>query len=190
MHDSRNSPDHVINCSRWLGNLIIMLKMFKIEKNMHIFEQWIDNGPCWSLLQQTIQYYGYQLWLSHWDPISCTGWEVRGLIPFASVLALCPSCCRSLASSKYLVPRATDIQTNRKQHKEWWGGRHGGRSKNFKSSFWPNFTFCSGSVRKNDSFKYKITQSCVNNCSIVFFPVYRDNLVKFVKYLCYYCGKY
>ena len=28
MHDSLNSLDHLINCSGWLGNLIIMLKMY------------------------------------------------------------------------------------------------------------------------------------------------------------------
>jgi hypothetical protein len=32
MHDSRNSLDHVTYCSRWLGNLIIMLKIYKNEE--------------------------------------------------------------------------------------------------------------------------------------------------------------
>ena len=37
----------------------------------------------------------------------------------ASVLALRLSRSLTLVSSKYLVPRATDIQTERTKHKEW-----------------------------------------------------------------------
>ena len=57
----------------------------------------------------------------------------------ASVLSLCPSCCLSFVSSKYLVPRATDIQTEGKKHEEWSRERLAGRTKTFKSSFLTHF---------------------------------------------------
>jgi hypothetical protein len=44
MHDSLNSLDHLINCSGWLGNLIIVLKIIYYSAEKHPCIN-LKNGP-------------------------------------------------------------------------------------------------------------------------------------------------
>ena len=83
--------------------------------------------------QRAVDFLSSSLWMRSKSAILVSNSVVSfSCTVLSSVLALIPSICLRLVSSKYCLPRAAAIQRERKKHKEWWGRRDEGENQNIQ----------------------------------------------------------
>ena len=135
--------------------------------------------------QRAVDFLSTSLWMCSKSAILVSNSLSFSYTVLSSVLALTPSICLSLISSKCCLPRSAAFITKRNKHKEWWGRKDEGENQNIQILLFRLFLlFVLDPLRillfsKSKCLLFEKTARVPR-----FRPVCQEKFVKIVKYKC------